>query len=45
VVDGDHGLSIAVAGSSVYPPMGDAVPTKVDVDADFGRLLLARVRA
>jgi hypothetical protein len=39
------GSSIDVAGTSVYPPMGDAVPTKVDVDADLGRLLLACVRA
>jgi hypothetical protein len=45
VVDGDHGSSIDVAGSSVYPPMGDAVPTKVGVDADLGWVLLARVRA
>jgi len=39
------GSSIDVAGTSVYPLMGDAVPTKVDVDADLGRVLLARVRA
>jgi hypothetical protein len=39
------GSSIDAAGTSVYPPMGDAVPTKVDVDADLGRLLLAGVRA
>jgi hypothetical protein len=39
------GSSIDVAGTSVYPPMGDAASTKVDVDADLGRVLLARVRA
>jgi hypothetical protein len=39
------GFRIGVAWWSVYPPMGDGVPTKVDADADLGRLLLARSRA
>jgi hypothetical protein len=39
------GFSIDVVPCSVHWPKGDSVPTKVDVDADLGRLLLARVRA
>jgi signal transduction histidine kinase len=38
-------LSIDAAGGSVYRPKGDRVPTKVDADADFRRLSLARARA
>jgi hypothetical protein len=41
----DHAASIGAGGSTVHRPMGDAVPTKVDVDADLGRVLLASVRA
>jgi signal transduction histidine kinase len=36
---------IGAGGGAVYRPMGERVPTKVDADADFGRLSRARVRA
>jgi hypothetical protein len=39
------GFRIGVAASSVYRPKGDGVPTKVDADADLGRLLPAGSRA
>jgi hypothetical protein len=39
------GLRIGVGAASVYPPMGDSAPTKVDPGCDLGRLSLARVRA
>jgi hypothetical protein len=39
------GSRIGGGARRVYPPMGDGVPTKVDPDADLGRLLLPRVRA
>ena len=37
--------SIGATVRCVHWPLGDAVPTKVDADADQGRLSLARVRA
>jgi signal transduction histidine kinase len=38
-------LRIGCVGGAVYRPMGEGVPTKVDGDADFRRLSLARARA
>jgi hypothetical protein len=39
------GSRIGGGGRRVYPPMGDGVPTKVDADADLGRLLPSGSRA
>jgi hypothetical protein len=33
----DHAASIGAGGGSVHPPMGDAVPTKVDAGIDLRR--------